>query len=133
MKTYIFLICAALTLIVACERKTELDPKVTITPSVVIQKNSESLPVSSPNEAPKKVLQTGGIKVQEEIKASSVSAGQSMNKSSAKAPQEAKVSTEQSLADTVDHAREVTKSQVSGSRKRADKAESEMDDMLKNK
>jgi spore coat protein CotF len=44
-----------------------------------------------------------------------------------------KESTEQTLANTVDHAREVTKSQVSGSRQHAQKAEDEMSDMLKNK
>ena len=40
---------------------------------------------------------------------------------------------EQSLADTVEHGREVTKSQVSGSRQHSQKAEDEMADMLKSK
>ena len=39
--------------------------------------------------------------------------------------------TDKDLADTIDHAREVTKSQESGSRKHSQKAEDEMSETLK--
>jgi len=133
MKIYLFLVSLSLLFIVACERKTVSEPKVSVAPDVVMQKNSNSLPVSATNESPIKARETGGIKVQESIKASSVSDGQSISKTITQALKEATVSTEHDLAGTVDHAREVTKSQLSGSRQRADKAENEMDDMLKNK
>lgn len=132
MKINLFLVCLSLSFIVACERKTDSEPKVSATPVEVIQKTSEPLPVSATSETPKKA-QKADIKVQESVKASAVSVGQSMKKTTPQVPQEAKVSTEQALGDTVDHAREVTKSQDSGSRQRADKAESEMADMLKSK
>ena len=132
MKINLFIVCLSLSFIVACERKTDSEPKVSATPIEVIQKTSEPLPVSATSETPNKV-QHAEIKAQESVKASAVSVGLSMKKTTPQAPQDAKVSTEQSLADTADHARNVTKSQVSSSRQRADKAESEMDDMLKNK
>jgi hypothetical protein len=99
---------------------------------LVVPKSAEQAPVAATGEVQKKVQEAASQVKQASNAASSVTA-QSSVKPAVAQPQVVKESTDQVLADTIDHARVVTKSQVSGSRQHAQKAEDEMSDMLKNK
>jgi len=131
MKTHLIIISTVLTFcITACDRKSE-EPKVSTAPTGVVQKVSEPVPATTVVEAPKKPVETEIVK--EVRKTADVHAVEGVKNSASPKTKVPAVSTEQVLADTVDHAREVTKTQVSGSRQHSQKAEDEMSDSLKNK
>ncbi len=132
MKLFILFVIVIFASLTACDRKVDADPKVLATPGLVAPKSAEPTAISSANEIKNKVQETASPVKQASKTASSVTAQTAVKPTIAQSPV-VKESTEQTLADTVDHARKVTKSQVSGSRQHAQKAEDEMSDMLKNK
>jgi hypothetical protein len=129
MKIYsIFFASILIFYITACDRKPE-EPKAAVTPNVAAQKSAETLPPTANVEPSKKALEKEVVK--EVQKSADVHATQGVKKSAdTKAPANA---TEQALGDTIDHARDVTKSEVSGSREHSQKTEDEMSDSLKGK
>jgi hypothetical protein len=136
MRLFIFPLTVILAVIMGCDRKADTEPKTesktSLTPGLVVPKSAEQAPVAATGEVQKKVQEAASQVKQASNAASSVTA-QSSVKPAVAQPQVVKESTDQVLADTIDHARVVTKSQVSGSRQHAQKAEDEMSDMLKNK
>jgi hypothetical protein len=132
MKLFIFFVIVVFVSLTGCDRKVDSAPKTLATPSLAVPKSTEPVPVSSTNEIQNKVQETVP-QVKQASNASSSETAQSSVKPTIAQSQAMKEPTEQMLAGTIDHAREVTKSQASGSRQHAQKAEDEMSDMLKNK
>jgi hypothetical protein len=133
MKFFIFPLAVIFSALTGCGHKADSEPKTLTPPSTVVSKGAESMPVVAATIEKQDKVQETTAQVKKSVNAaSSVTAPSAVKPTIAKS-QAVKESTDQMLADTVDHAREVTKSQVSSSRQHAQKAEDEMSDMLKNK
>ena len=135
MKTYSLFVSTALVFgLTACDHKAE-EPKSSVSPGLADQVSSAPVAATAKVEAPNKVQAVSATV------APSVVPVKDVNKVAGGVKDDGKKSTgnnikpadatDQTLADTIDHAREVTKSQESKSRQHSQKAEDEMAEMLK--
>jgi hypothetical protein len=136
MKLFIFPLAVIFTLLMGCDRKVDTEPKTEpktlATPGLVVPKSAEQAPAAAASEMHNKVEETASPVKPASNASASVTAPNSVKPAVAQ-PQAVNESTDQVLAETIDHAREKTKTQVSGSRQHAQKAEDEMSEMLKNR
>lgn len=121
MKTKLIFMVAALVLaLTACEQKKDLATQAGEAAKELTEKVQESAQMATKEMAIK--AQDAAAKTGEEaLKASKEVAAKVQDSA-----QKTKETADQFLADTVEHGREVTKSQYSASRQRGQKAEDEM-------